>query len=105
MKLDIEQKSTLYEEGYKFCFYVIKLIIGGVILTGIMQDSIDRTSLYGWGLFFIFLLGVLGVYLIIKAKNKKLMNVIGFMGAITFMIVAAGLSFIIWDSRQEKKNA
>ena len=32
------------------------------------------------------------------------MNVIGFMGAITFMIVAAGLSFIIWDSRQEKKN-
>ena len=73
MKLDIEQKSTLYdyEEGYKFCFDVIKLIIGGVILTGIMQDSIDRTSLYGWGLFFIFLLGVLGVYLIIKAKNKK----------------------------------
>ena len=105
MKLDIEQKSTLYEEGYKFCFDVIKLIIGGVILTGIMQDSIDRTSLYGWGLFFIFLLGVLGVYLIIKAKNKKLMNVIGFMGAITFMIVAAGLSFIIWDSCQEKKNA
>ena len=33
------------------------------------------------------------------------MNVIGFMGAITFMIVAAGLSFIIWDSRREKKTA
>ena len=30
------------------------------------------------------------------------MNVIGFMGAITFMIVAAGLSLIIWDYRQDK---
>ncbi len=30
------------------------------------------------------------------------MGVIFFMGAVTFLIVGAGLSFIIWDYRQEK---
>lgn len=71
MKLNIEQRKALLEEGYRFCFDVIKLIIGGVILAGIMQDNIDRTTLYGWGVFFIVLLGALGVYFIIKSKNKK----------------------------------
>ncbi len=71
MKLNNEQWNALYEEGYKFCFDVIKLIIGGVILTGIMQDTLNRTVLYGWGIFFIFLLGILGVYFILKSKNKK----------------------------------
>ena len=71
MKLNNEQWNALYEEGYKFCFDVIKLIIGGVILTGIMQDTLNRAVLYGWGIFFIFLLGILGVYFILKSKNKK----------------------------------
>ena len=71
MKLNNEQWAALYEEGFKFCFDVVKLIIGGVILTGIMQDSMDRTILYGWGFFFIILLVVLGGYLIVKSKNKK----------------------------------
>lgn len=71
MQLNNEQWNALYEEGYKFCFDVIKLIIGGVILTGIMQDTLNRTVLYGWGIFFIFLLGILGVYFILKSKNKK----------------------------------
>lgn len=71
MKLNNEQLAALYEEGYKFCFDVVKLIIGGVILTGIMQDSMDRTILYGWGVFFIILLGILGVFFILKSKNKK----------------------------------
>ena len=31
MKLNNEQKKALYEEGYKFCFDVVKLILGGVI--------------------------------------------------------------------------
>ena len=42
MKLNNEQKKALYEEGYKFCFDVVKLILGGVIFAGIMQDNIDR---------------------------------------------------------------
>ena len=71
MKLNIEQKRTLFEEGYKFCFDVVKLIIGGVILAGIMQENIDRSNLYGWGLFFIFLLATLGVYFLIESKSKK----------------------------------
>lgn len=33
------------------------------------------------------------------------MNVIGFMGAVTFMIVAAGLAFIVWNHLQEKNHA
>lgn len=33
------------------------------------------------------------------------MNVIGFMGAVTFIIVAAGLTLIICDHIQEKKEA
>ena len=40
MKLNNEQKKALYEEGYKFCFDVVKLILGGVIFAGIMQDNI-----------------------------------------------------------------
>lgn len=71
MKLNIEQKRSLFEEGYKFCFDVVKLIIGGVILAGIMQEDIDRTSLYGWGIFFIFILASLGVYFLIMSKSKK----------------------------------
>ena len=89
MKLNIEQKRTLYEEGYKFCFDVIKLIIGGVILTGIMQDSIDRTSLYGWGLFFIFLLGVLGVYLIIKKVGSGFLAHLSAGGRVVMVLPSA----------------
>lgn len=51
MKLNIEQQKALLEEGYKFCFDVVKLIIGGVILAGIMQESINKVLLYGAGFF------------------------------------------------------
>ena len=71
MKLNNEQKKALYEEGYKFCFDVVKLILGGVILAGFMQDNIDRTRLYAWGVFFMVLIVALGMYFIIKSKNKK----------------------------------
>ena len=71
MKLNKEQWKALYEEGYKFCFDVVKLILGGVILAGIMQDSIDRTRLYGWGIFIMVLLSAIGVYCILKSKDKK----------------------------------
>ena len=71
MKLNNEQKKALYEEGYKFCFDVVKLILGGVIFAGIMQDNIDRTRLYAWGVFFMVLIVALGMYFIIKSKNKK----------------------------------
>ena len=70
MKLNIEQKKAILEEGYKFCFDVVKLIIGGVILAGIMQENIDKVVLYGTGFFFIVLLLALGIWLIILFKRK-----------------------------------
>ena len=71
MKLNIEQQKALLEEGYKFCFDVVKLIIGGVILAGIMQESINKELLYGAGFFFIVLFLVIGVWLIILLKRRR----------------------------------
>ena len=71
MKLNIEQQKALLEEGYKFCFDVVKLIIGGVILAGIMQESINKVLLYGAGFFFIVLFLVIGVWLIILIKRRR----------------------------------
>ena len=71
MKLNIEQQKALLEEGYKFCFDVVKLIIGGVILAGIMQESIYKVLLYGAGFFFIVLFLVIGVWLIILLKRRR----------------------------------
>lgn len=74
MKLNIEQQKALLEEGYKFCFDVVKLIIGGVILAGIMQESINKVLLYGAGFFFIVLFLVIGVWLIILLKEGERNN-------------------------------
>ena len=71
MKLNIGQQKALLEEGYKFCFDVVKLIIGGVILAGIMQESINKVLLYGAGFFFIVLFLVIGVWLIILLKRRR----------------------------------
>ena len=71
MKLNIEQQKALLEEGYKFCSDVVKLIIGGVILAGIMQESINKVLLYGAGFFFIVLFLVIGVWLIILLKRRR----------------------------------
>ena len=71
MKLNIEQQKALLEEGYKFCFDVVKLILGGVILAGIMQEDINKVVLYGTGFFFIVLFLAVGVLLIILLKRRR----------------------------------
>jgi len=71
MKLNIEQRRSLLDEGHKFCFDVAKLIIGGVILAGIMREDIDRYILYGWGVFFVIFLICLGIVFLIMSKNKR----------------------------------
>ena len=76
MKLNIEQQKALLEEGYKFCFDVVKLIIGGVILAGIMQESINKVLLYGAGFFFIVLFLVIGVWLIILLKRFQNLKIL-----------------------------
>jgi len=55
-----EKKKYLMEELGKYCLDVSKLVLGGVILTGIMKQEIeDYTTLFmvGGVVFFIFLLG------------------------------------------------
>ena len=37
MKLNIDQKTTLWSEGGKFCLDLAKLIFGGIILASIMK--------------------------------------------------------------------
>lgn len=74
MKLNLEQEKALWEEGYKFCFDVVKLILGGVILAGIMQESINKVVLYGTGFFFIVLFLATGVWLIILLKRRRKNN-------------------------------
>lgn len=106
MKLNIEQQKALLEEGYKFCFDVVKLIIGGVILAGIMQESINKVLLYGAGFFFIVLFLVIGVWLIILLKEGERNNGTDlFLGAVTFLICGACLTLVYIIHKQEKTEA
>lgn len=45
MKFNIEQKTTLWSEGGKFCLDLAKLIFGGIILASIMKKDIDTGKL------------------------------------------------------------
>lgn len=49
MKLNIEQKTTLWSEGGKFCLDLAKLIFGGIILASIMKKDIDTEKLLVFG--------------------------------------------------------
>ncbi|MBR0048695.1 MAG: hypothetical protein IJP74_05155 [Prevotella sp.] len=43
-----EDQSIALEAG-KFCLDIAKLVFGGAILAGIMQQSIEFSSLLDWG--------------------------------------------------------
>lgn len=56
--MDKDKKKYLMEELADYCLDVSKLVLGGVILTGIMKQEIeDYTTLFTIGgvVFFIFL--------------------------------------------------
>lgn len=58
--MDKDRKKFLMKELGKYCLDVSKLVLGGVILTGIMKQKIeDYTTLFvvGGVVFFIFLFG------------------------------------------------
>ena len=61
--------SIAFEAG-KFCLDIAKLVFGGVILAGIMQQGIESNSLFLTGLGVVLLFVVFGFYLI-KKSNKK----------------------------------
>ena len=58
-------------EAGKFCLDIAKLVFGGVILAGIMQQGIEFNSLFLTGLGVVLLFVVFGFYLIRKSKNRR----------------------------------
>ena len=65
-----EEHNIAFEAG-KFCLDIAKLIFGGVILAGIMQQGIEFNSLFLTGLSVVLLFVVFGFYLIKKSNKKK----------------------------------
>ena len=69
-----EQKPERSNQGIaleagKFCLDIAKLVFGGVILAGIMQQGIEFNSLFLTGLAVVLLFVVFGFYLIKKSKR------------------------------------
>ena len=71
MKLNIEQKTTLWSEGGKFCLDLAKLIFGGIILASIMKIDIDTDKLLVFGALITMFLAVCGFFLILMSKDKN----------------------------------
>lgn len=71
MKLNIDQKTTLWSEGGKFCLDLAKLIFGGIILASIMKKDIDTGKLLVFGALITMFLAVCGFFLILMSKDKK----------------------------------
>ena len=65
-----EDQSVALEAG-KFCLDIAKLVFGGVILAGIMQQGIAFNSLFLSGLGVVVLFFVFGLFLIKKSKTKR----------------------------------
>jgi hypothetical protein len=63
-------QSIALEAG-KFCLDIAKLVFGGVILAGIMQQGIEFNSLFLTGLSVVLLFVIFGFYLIKKSKQRK----------------------------------
>ena len=71
MKLNIDQKTTLWSEGGKFCLDLAKLIFGGIILASIMKKDIDTGKLLVFGALITMFLAVCGFFLILMSKENK----------------------------------
>ena len=67
-----KQETNVYlaKKMSSFCFDVAKLIIGGIILTGLMKQDFDVWNLMIWGIVSVVLFISFGVYLI-KRLNIK----------------------------------
>ena len=65
-----EDQSIALEAG-KFCLDIAKLVFGGVILAGIMQQGIEFNSLFLTGLGVVLLFVVFGFYLIKRSKKNR----------------------------------
>ena len=62
------EHSIAFEAG-KFCLDIAKLVFGGVILAGIMQQDIEFNPLFITGLGVVLVFVAFGFYLIKKSKT------------------------------------
>ena len=69
-QMPMENHSIAFEAG-KFCLDIAKLVFGGVILAGIMQQGIEFNSLFLTGLGVVLLFVAFGFYLIKKSKKNR----------------------------------
>ena len=65
-----DNQSIAFEAG-KFCLDIAKLVFGGVILAGIMQQGIEFNSLFLTGLGVVLLFAMFGFYLIKRSKKYR----------------------------------
>ena len=68
---DQKQEQSIAFEAGKFCLDIAKLVFGGVILAGIMQQGIEFNSLFLTGLAVVLLFVAFGFYLIKKSKKYR----------------------------------
>lgn len=66
-----DNNQSIALEAGKFCLDIAKLVFGGVILAGIMQQGIEFNSLFITGLAVVLLFVVFGFYLIKKSKFQN----------------------------------
>lgn len=72
IKIDNKTKHKLYLEISKYSLDVSKLIVGGVILSGIMRLSIDKNALIVFGVIAALLSGLFGLLMFVLGnKNNK----------------------------------
>lgn len=70
-KVEMEQDQGIALEAGKFCLDIAKLVFGGVILAGIMQQGIEFNSLFLTGLGVVLLFVAFGFYLIKRSKKHR----------------------------------
>lgn len=66
-----EDDQSIALEAGKFCLDIAKLVFGGVILAGIMQQGIEFNSLFLTGLGVVLLFVAFGFYLIKRSKKHR----------------------------------
>lgn len=70
MKLNKEQRKTLYGELGRYFIDLSKLIFGGIILAGIMKMSINLFALILLGTIISVVTAYVGLEFTILSKNK-----------------------------------
>ena len=62
---------SVKEKAGEFFLDIAQLVFGGIILSGIVNEPINKWVIYSLGVFFSFLLIMIGFVLIDSSKKKE----------------------------------